>query len=102
MARDYILGNLPTWAAALIAAIAAQDWNALYIPIVVGVISAISFAYKAAANRADWKIKKHESHIRKCESIAAQQEICDACKSGHLVVDCDFEHRPHDCKRKES
>ena len=99
MGRDYILGNIPAWAIGIFAAISAQDWNTLVLPLIVSAISAVSFAYKAAANREERRRIKHEANKAKCEAILAQQSICDACRHGRRLEDCDFEHRPHDCPK---
>lgn len=101
MLRDYILGNIPAWAVGLFASITAQDWNTLILPVIVSAISAVSFAYRAAANREERRVHKHEAHMRKCEAIRAQMLICRDCISGALPVDnCNFEHRPTKCPRR--
>ena len=92
MLREHILGNVPAW---------AVEWNTLVLPLIVSVISAVSFAYKAASNREERRIKKHEAHKAKCEAIKAQMLICRDCISGAVPVsECGFEHQPSRCPKK--
>lgn len=99
MGRDYILGNVPAWGVGIYAAVTAQEWNTLILPLCVSMISAVSFAYKAAANRELQKREKHERHLAKCQAILAQQEVCNSCRAGQRLEDCDFQHRPLDCPK---
>lgn len=99
MGRDYIVGNVPAWAVGIYAAISAQDWNTLILPIIVSAISAVSFAYRAAANREERRKEKHQANLAKCEAILAQQAVCNNCRRVQPLEDCDFAHRPHDCPK---